>query len=238
MSKTAKTAAPILLKISGEALAAASEAAAPTGIFAAEQLARVCDEIVSGSRDHQQPVAVVVGGGNIIRGRVWQDHGSASGDPARGDQMGMLATLINAIALREGIERAGGTAIIMAPFAVPQIADAFEYNAARAALDAGSVVIFGGGTGNPFFTTDTAAALRGAQIRAKAVLKGSNVDGIYDADPRQNPAAKRFTELSFDDALQRNLKIMDAAAFTLCQEKNLPIRVFDMNTPGTIYRLQ
>jgi uridylate kinase len=221
--------APILLKLSGEALSGTTE-----GILDPEQVDRVCREMVTGSQEFSQPLGVVVGGGNIMRGRIWADHGALSSDPARGDQMGMLATLINAIALRDGIERVGGSAVILAPYAVPQVAETFHYDAAHQAFAAGSIVIFGGGTGNPFLTTDTAAAMRGAQIRATAVLKGSNVDGIYDQDPRNNPAAKRYDQLSFADALAQGLGIMDAAAFALCQERQINVRVFDMNEPGTI----
>jgi uridylate kinase len=213
---------PRLLKLSGEALGA------DDGIFDPAKVDAVCREVVAGTV--HGPVAIVVGGGNIIRG------GGLRGmaDPTRGDRMGMLGTCINALALQDGIERAGGKALVMAPFALANVCRAFDRAEALAAMAAGSVVVFGGGTGNPFFTTDTAAALRAAEIGAGEVLKGSKVDGIYTADPRKDPTAVRIPALTFDQAVDGRYGVMDLAAFALCRENRIRIRVFDMTRPGTI----
>ena len=212
-----------LLKISGEALGAED------GILDRSKVDAVCAEVVEGARAHAG-VAIVVGGGNIIRG------GGLRGmaDPTRGDRMGMLATMINALALQDGIERAGGSALVMGPHEIPNVSRAFVRADALAALKAGTIVVFGGGTGNPFFTTDTAAALRAAEIGANEVLKGSKVDGIYSADPRKDPTATRFERLTFDQAVDGRYGVMDLAAFALCRENRICIRVFDMTAPGSI----
>jgi uridylate kinase len=215
---------PRLLKLSGEALGGG------TGVFDQKEVDRVCAELVSGARGGA-PVAVVVGGGNIVRGI---DLKGRSTDPTRGDYMGMLATLINSLALRDGIERAGGACEVMAPYAVPNVARAYDRAAAVAALAAGTIVVFGGGTGHPFFTTDTTAALRAAEIGAGELLKGSKVDGIYSADPKKDPSAKRFDSLTFDQALAGRYGVMDLAAFELCRDRGVSIRVFDMTRPGAI----
>jgi uridylate kinase len=213
---------PRLLKLSGEALGA------DDGIFDPAKVTAVCQEVVAGAL--HGAVAIVVGGGNIIRG------GGLRGmaDPTRGDRMGMLGTCINALALHDGIERAGGRALVMAPFALANVCQAFERSTALAALAAGTVVVFGGGTGHPFFTTDTAAALRAAEIGAGELLKGSKVDGIYTADPRKDPTATRIPAMTFDQAVDGRYGVMDLAAFALCRENRIRIRVFDMTRPGTI----
>ena len=217
------SAKPRLLKLSGEALGSRE------GIFDYGEVDRVCAEVVAGSR--HQPVAIVIGGGNILRGATLKGR---SGDPTRGDYMGMLATLINALALHEGIERAGGRSLVVGPHAIPNVCKAYDRAQVVAALAEGIVVIFGGGTGHPFFTTDTAAALRAAEIGAGELLKGSKVDGIYSADPKKDPTARRFERLTYDQALDGRFGVMDTAAFALCRDQHIFIRVFDMTHAGQI----
>ena len=214
---------PRLLKLSGEALGSAD------GIFDYAEVDRVCGELVTGAR--QQPVAVVVGGGNILRGATLKGR---SADPTRGDYMGMLGTLINALALCEGIERAGGRALVVGPHAVPNVCIGYDRGRVLAALADNIIVVFGGGTGHPFFTTDTTAALRAAEIGAAELLKGSKVDGIYTADPKKDPTATRFERLTYDQALDGRYGVMDTAAFALCRDQRIFIRVFDMTRPGQI----
>ncbi|MDA3961193.1 MAG: uridine monophosphate kinase [Planctomycetota bacterium] len=217
--------APLLLKVSGEALKASGDS-----ILQAEMVDRVCGEIIAGA-SAEQPVAVVVGGGNIMRGA---SLAGGTEYPAVGDYMGMLATLINALALRDGIRRQGGSSEVVAAHAIPNVAHRYERDQVMRWLEAGTIVVFGGGTGHPFFTTDTTAALRGAEIGAAAVLKGSSVDGVYSADPRKDASATRFDHLSFDQAVAGRYAIMDQTAFALCRERHLPIRVFDMTEAGAI----
>jgi uridylate kinase len=214
---------PRLLKLSGEALGAAD------GIFNYAEVDRVCQELVDGSR--HQPVGVVIGGGNILRGATLRGRSS---DPTRGDYMGMLATLINALSLAEGIERAGGRSLVVGPHPVPNVCAGYDRARVVAALADGVIVVFGGGTGHPFFTTDTTAALRAAEIGASELLKGSKVDGIYTADPKKDPTAKRFERLTYDQALDGRYGVMDTAAFALCRDQRIFIRVFDMTQPGQI----
>jgi uridylate kinase len=215
---------PKLLKLSGEALKGASD-----GVLDHKEVARVCAEMVGGAKSG--PLAVVIGGGNIYRGAAAQSYVS---DPTRGDYMGILATLFNALALKDGIERAGGRCEVVAPHAMSNVAHAYERPKVMSWLSSGVIVVFGGGTGHPFFTTDTAAALRAAEIGASVVLKGSKVDGIYSADPKKNPNATRFEHLTFDEALAGRFAVMDLAAFALCQERSVNIRVFDMTAHGSI----
>lgn len=219
---------PRLLKLSGEALAGAE--GARDGIFDRAAVDRVAQEIVRGVAAGT-PLGIVVGGGNIVRGR-WVKAGLHVAE--RGDDMGMLATLINAIMLRDGIEGAGGSALVVAPHAVPNVAIGYDRAAVMAALAAGRVVVFGGGTGQPFFTTDTAAALRAAQIGAGELLKATTVDGVYTADPRKDPTAKRLDRLTFDQAVEGRYGVMDAAAFALCREQRIPIRIFDGRPAGAL----
>ena len=214
---------PRLLKLSGEALGGESD------IFDAGEVARTCREITGGVG--RAPVAVVIGGGNIMRGA---DFKSGSADPTRGDYMGMLATLINALALKDGIERLGARCEVVAPHAIPNVAHAYDRAQVVRWLAEKVVVVFGGGTGHPFFTTDTAAALRAAEIGAGELLKGSKVDGIYTADPKKVTNAKRFDFLTFDQAVEGRYGVMDAAAFAMCRDNRINIRVFDMTKPGTI----
>ncbi len=214
---------PRLVKLSGEVLGDdASVLHKPT-------VDRVCRELLDGAR--RGPLAVVVGGGNILRGGSQRAH---AGDPTRGDYQGMLATLINALALQDGIERHDGRAVVFGPHAYPNVCRAYVRAEALAALHDGQVVIFGGGTGHPFFTTDTTAALRACEIGASDVLKASKVDGIYTADPAKDPTASRFDRLTYDQALAGRYGVMDLAAFALCREQRIAIRVFDMTRPGAI----
>ncbi len=215
---------PRLLKLSGEALGA------DDGIIDDAELMRVCRELVAGA-SAAAPVAVVVGGGNIIRGANVK---AVATDPTRGDYMGMLATLINALALKGGIERAGGRCEVVGPHAIPNVCRAYDRAQVLAWLAAGVIVVFGGGTGHPFFTTDTTAALRAAEIGAAEVLKASKVDGIYTADPKKDPTATRFEYLTFDQAIAGRYGVMDTAAFALCRDHAIGIRVFDMTVAGTI----
>jgi len=178
-------------------------------------------------------LAIVIGGGNIFRGMA----GSARGmERASADYMGMLATVINALALQDALERATVMTRVMSAIAMQQIAEPYIRRRAIRHLEKGRVVIFGAGTGNPFFTTDTAASLRAVEIGAQVILKATNVDGIYDADPKQCATATKFHELSYIDVLNRHLKVMDSTAVSLCMDNSLPIIVFDLNTRGNIQR--
>jgi uridylate kinase len=176
-------------------------------------------------------VAIVIGGGNIYRGMNEAETGI---ERAQGDYMGMLATVINGMALQAGLEKIGVFTRLQSAIKMEQIAEPYIRRRAIRHLEKGRVVIFGAGTGNPYFTTDTAGSLRAIEIKADVILKGTRVDGIYTADPEKDPTAKRFDKISFGDVITKNLKVMDMTAFTLCQENNLPIIVFDMNTPGTL----
>ncbi len=179
-------------------------------------------------------VAIVIGGGNIFRGIQAADNGI---DRVQGDYMGMLATVINSMALQSGLEKVGVFTRLMTAIEMKEIAEPFIKRRAVRHLEKGRVVIFGAGTGNPYFTTDTAAALRATEIECDVILKGTRVDGIYDCDPEKNANAVKFNELSFNEALQRKLNVMDLTAFTLCQENNLPIIVFDMNQKGNLRKV-
>lgn len=179
-------------------------------------------------------VAVVIGGGNIFRGIQAQANGI---DRVQGDYMGMLATVINSMALQSGLEKIGVWTRLLSAIEMKEIAEPFIKRRAVRHLEKGRVVIFGAGTGNPYFTTDTAAALRATEIEADVILKGTRVDGIYDSDPEKNKDAKKFDTLSFNEAVSRKLNVMDLTAFTLCQENHLPIIVFDMNTKGNLKRI-
>lgn len=221
---TTAPARPRLLKLSGEALEARD------GILDWQVVERVCAEVLSGVG--RGPVAVVVGGGNIMRGA--EMRGRHAGDPTRGDYMGMLATLINSLALKEGIERQGGRCEVVAPHHIPNVCHQYNRAQVMAWLSCGTIVVFGGGTGHPFFTTDTTAALRATEIGASELLKGSKVDGIYTADPKKVTDAKRFDFLTFDQAVEGRYAVMDATAFPICRDHRVTIRVFDMTKPGAI----
>ena len=217
----------ILLKISGEAFAEDDMSVdVNTTRAMAEEIAAISRSGVS--------VAVVVGGGNIWRGKL---HEAAGMDRASADYMGMLATVINALALQDALERVGAPSRVQTAIAMHQIAEPYIRRRAIRHLEKGRVVIFAAGTGNPYFTTDTTAALRAVEVNAQAILKATKVDGIYSADPKKDPTATRFDRLTHMDVLQRSLEVMDSTAMALCMDNNLPIVVFDMSVPGNIRRV-
>lgn len=218
----------ILLKLSGEALAGSDK----YGINA-DTLEEFCTEILALVHQGVQ-VGIVVGGGNIFRGITGTKKGV---ERIKGDSMGMLATTINAIAIQSMVEQLGGKAKVLTSTLMEPYAERFSANRAISALDEGYVVIFSGGTGNPFFTTDSAAALRSIEIKADILLKGTRVDGIYTADPEKDPNAVKYDELSFDETIQKKLKVMDLTAFALCSENAMPIMVFDMTKHGNLERI-
>lgn len=218
----------ILLKLSGESLMGNGQ----YGI-SEEMLTMYCEQI---KQVHQAGVqiAIVIGGGNIYRGL----SGSAKGmDRVQGDYMGMLATMINSLAIQGELERQGVKTSLLGGLTIEPFCKSFSRKKALQSLEQGKVVIIGGGTGNPFFTTDTASTLRAIEIKADVILKGTRVDGIYSADPEKDKNATKYTSLSFDEALQKKLKVMDLTAFALCQENNLPIYVFDMNKEGNLMKV-
>lgn len=218
----------ILLKLSGEALGGeAGQGICPEVV---QDMAQQIKEV----RALGVEVVIVVGGGNIFRGLSGSERGI---ERATGDYMGMLATIINALALQDALEKLGVATRVQSAITMSQVAEPFIRRRAVRHLEKGRVVIFGGGTGNPFFSTDTAAALRAAEIGADVILKATKVDGIYDSDPKKNPTAKRFAEIRYLDALQRQLKVMDSAAFSLCMDNKMPIIVFDLFKPHNIKRV-
>lgn len=217
-----------LLKLSGEALAGSQG----FGIEV-EFLKRVCDEIKQ-VRAAGVELAIVLGGGNLFRG---QALAAAGLDRVVGDRMGMLATVMNGLACADFLQQAQVPARVFSAVPMPGVCAGYERDAVIKALAAGEVAILAGGTGNPFFTTDTAACLRGIEISADAVWKATNVDGVYDADPRQNPAATRYTEVSYDEVLTQELGVMDLTAIVLCKEQQMPLVVFDLHTEGNLQRL-
>lgn len=218
----------VLLKLSGESLAGAKG----TGIDTVRlgQYAEQIKEIASSGVE----VAIVIGGGNIFRGL----SGAAKGfDRVKGDQMGMLATVINSLALSSALEAAGQPAQVFTAVNMFPIGEHYSKWRAIEALKAGKVAIMAGGTGNPFFTTDTGSALRGIEVEADVMLKGTRVDGIYTADPEKDPTATKFSEITYDEVYTRGLKVMDLTATALCKENGLPIVVFDMDTPGNLAKV-
>jgi len=219
--------ARILLKLSGEAFGGSeSSVDAITTAWMAEQIADVARAGVS--------IAVVVGGGNIWRGKA---HEAGGMDRATADYMGMLATVINALALQDALERIGIASRVQTAIQMQQIAEPYIRRRAMRHLEKGRVVIFGAGTGNPYFTTDTTAALRAVEIGAQAILKATKVDGIYNADPKKDRTATRFERLDYLEVLQLGLEVMDNTALTLCMDNDLPIIVFNMNVAGNIRRV-
>jgi uridylate kinase len=217
----------VLLKLSGEALMGDDA----YGINQAV-IGRIVSEIGEVSRLGIQ-VALVIGGGNIFRGVAL---GAAGMDRATADYMGMMATVMNALALQDAFQKAGIEARVQSALKLEQVVEPYIRPKALRYLEEGKIVIFAAGTGNPFFTTDTAAALRGSEIGAQIVLKATKVDGIYTADPKKDPTATRYEKLSFDEAISRNLQVMDATAFALCRESKLPIRVFSILKEGALMR--
>ena len=179
-------------------------------------------------------IAIVIGGGNIFRGLSAEKSGM---DRAQADYMGMLATVINSMALQDALEKESIKTRLLSAIKMEQICEPFVRRRAVRHLEKGRVVIFGAGTGNPYFTTDSAAALRAIEINADAVLKGTRVDGIYTADPEKDPSAKKYDEISFKEVIAKNLNVMDMTAFTLCEENQVPIIVFDMNKPGNFMKI-
>lgn len=218
----------ILLKLSGEALMGNRQ----YGIDP-ERLAEYAQEIKSVT-DQGVEVAIVIGGGNIFRGVSGASKGM---DRVTGDHMGMLATVINGLALQSALEDGGIQTRLQSAVKINEVAEPFIRRKAMRHLEKGRVVIFGGGTGNPYFTTDSAAVLRAIEIHADVILKGTRVDGIYTADPEKDSKATKFDFISFEDVLTKGLKVMDTTAFTLSQENKLPIIVFDMNKPGNLMKV-
>ena len=215
----------ILLKLSGEALMGSQQ----YGIDPA-RLSNYADDIKSIVESGVQ-VAIVIGGGNIFRGM----EGAAEGmDRVQGDYMGMLATVINSMALQAAIEKKGAKVVLLSSFQIGPISELMSSRRAIEYLEAGKVVIIAGGTGNPYFTTDTASVLRGVEIKAEVFLKGTRVDGVYTADPEKDKTATKYKNLKFDEAYEKQLKIMDLTAFTMCRQNDLPIVVFDMNKKGNL----
>jgi len=218
----------ILLKLSGESLMGSQEYGIDSTV-----LNQYSEEIRSAAELGVQ-IGIVIGGGNIYRG---VSNSSDDIDKVTGDHMGMLATIINALALQSALEHHGLVTRLVSAIRMEVIAEPFIRRRAVRHLEKGRVVIFGAGTGNPYFTTDTAAALRAIEIEADLIIKGTRVDGIYDADPEKNPRATRFRELSYVDVMKKDLRVMDMTAITLCRENKLPILVFNMNTQGNLKRL-
>jgi len=215
----------VLMKLSGEALLGGQAFGIEVGV-----IDRIAVEIRAVVARGVQ-VAVVIGGGNMFRGVA----GAAGGmDRPRADDIGMLATVMNALALENGLARAGVPVETFSAIAMPSICKPFQRAEARAALEAGRTVIFAGGTGSPFFTTDTTAALRAAEMRCDAILKGTSVDGVYSGDPRTDGDAVRYDRISYDDVLNRNLRVMDGAAIALARDNAIPIVVFSMREPGSL----
>jgi len=215
----------ILLKFSGEALMGKQEFGIDPAII--DQVAFDVKELVDAGTE----VAIVIGGGNIFRGVSL----SASGmDRTTADHMGMLATVINSLAMQDGMEKAGLTVRVMSALKIHQVCEDYVRRRAVRHLEKGRVIIFAAGTGNPFFTTDSAASLRGVEINADIVIKATKVDGVYSADPLKDPSATKYDRLSFDDVINQKLAVMDTTAIVLCRDNNLPIRVFDMNKQGAL----
>lgn len=218
----------ILLKISGESLAGKAKQGISDEVIG-DYAAQIAAVTKTGCQ-----VAVVIGGGNIFRGL----SGTKSGfDRVKGDQMGMLATVINSLALESAIRNNGGKAAVFTAIRMEPVGELYKRDRVAEELKNGSVCILAGGTGNPFFTTDTAAALRAVEIGADVLLKGTRVDGVYTSDPEKDPKAKRFEEITFEEVIRRNLKVMDATAFTMCRDNRMPIVVFNMNKSGNLLKL-
>uniref|UniRef100_UPI0040568F59 UMP kinase n=1 Tax=Alistipes sp. TaxID=1872444 RepID=UPI0040568F59 len=218
----------ILLKLSGESLQGSQKYGLSTEVLQsyAEQIKTVAATGVQ--------IGIVIGGGNIFRGLQGAKRGF---DRVKGDQMGMLATIINSLALQSALEDNGVKAKVLTSIRMEPIGEYYSKARAVELLEAGYVVIIGGGTSNPYFSTDTASALRGIEIEAEVMLKGTRVDGVYTADPEKDPTAKKFSQITFDEVYARNLKVMDLTSFTLCKENRLNIIVFDMDTPGNLEKV-
>ncbi|MEJ7766596.1 MAG: UMP kinase [Chitinophagaceae bacterium] len=218
----------ILLKLSGESLMGDKNFGLDSAVISkyAKEIKSVIESGVE--------VAIVIGGGNIYRGMNEAETGI---ERAHGDYMGMLATVINGMAVQAGLEKAGVYTRLQSAIKMEQIAEPYIRRRAMRHLEKGRVVIFGAGTGNPYFTTDTAGSLRAIEIKAEVILKGTRVDGIYTADPEKDPTATKYEQITFAECIASNLKVMDMTAFTLCMENKLPIIVFDMNKPGNLLKV-
>ena len=218
----------VLLKLSGEALMGNQQ----YGIDP-QRLDDYAEEIAAAVKSGAQ-IAIVIGGGNIFRGLQGASKGM---DRIQGDYMGMLATVINSMAIQSTLQAKGVKAALLSGLYIDRIADSMSSAKAIKLLEEGYVVVIGGGTGNPFFTTDTGSALRAAEVKAEIILKGTRVDGIYTADPEKDPTAKKYESITYDEAYQKNLKVMDLTAVTMCKENNIPMLVFDMNTKGNLTKV-
>ena len=218
----------VLLKLSGEALMGNQQ----YGIDP-QRLDDYAEEIAAAVKAGAQ-IAIVIGGGNIFRGLQGASKGM---DRIQGDYMGMLATVINSMAIQSTLQAKGVKAALLSGLYIDRIADSMSSAKAIKLLEEGYVVVIGGGTGNPFFTTDTGSALRAVEVKADIILKGTRVDGIYTADPEKDPTAKKYESITYDEAYQKNLKVMDLTAFTMCKENNMPMLVFDMNTKGNLTKV-
>ena len=219
----------LLIKLSGEQLAG------DTGFgISPTVIGQMASEVRAVSQLGVE-LAIVIGGGNVIRGIQASSQGM---DRANADYMGMMASVINAMALQDALEKVGLVTRVLSALEIQSVAEPYIRRRAMRHMEKGRVVVFAGGTGNPYFSTDTAAALRAAEIHADIILMAKNgVDGVYDADPKQDPKAKRYDKVSFDEAIQKNLRVMDQTAIALCRENELPIVVFDMTIPGTLERV-
>ena len=218
----------VLLKLSGEALMGNQQ----YGIDP-ERLNDYAEEIAAAVKAGAQ-IAIVIGGGNIFRGLQGASKGM---DRIQGDYMGMLATVINSMAIQSTLQAKGVKAALLSGLYIDRIADSMSSSKAIKLLEDGYVVVIGGGTGNPFFTTDTGSALRAVEIKADIILKGTRVDGIYTADPEKDSTATKYESITYDEAYNKNLKVMDLTAFTMCKENNMPMLVFDMNTKGNLTKV-
>ena len=218
----------VLLKLSGEALMGNQQ----YGIDP-QRLDDYAEEIAAAVKAGAQ-IAIVIGGGNIFRGLQGASKGM---DRIQGDYMGMLATVINSMAIQSTLQAKGVKAALLSGLYIDRIADSMSSAKAIKLLEEGYVVVIGGGTGNPFFTTDTGSALRAAEVKAEIILKGTRVDGIYTADPEKDPTAKKYDSITYDEAYAKNLTVMDLTAFTMCKENNIPMLVFDMNTKGNLTKV-
>jgi len=218
----------ILLKLSGEALMGSEDYGIDPAV-----IGRIAREIIE-AHEAGAEIALVIGGGNIFRGA-----GLAAGgmDRVTGDQMGMLATVINALAMQDALEKLGAKVRVMSAIKINDVCEDYIRRRAVRHLEKGRIAIFAAGVGQPFFTTDSGAALRAIEINADLLLKATKVDGVYDCDPRKNADAKRFDQLTYDEVLNRNLEVMDTAAFALCRDSDLPLRIYDLTVPGNLMRI-
>ena len=218
----------VLLKLSGEALMGDEDYGIDPKV-----IGRLAREVVEAQQAGAE-VGVVIGGGNIFRGA-----GLAAGgmDRVTGDQMGMLATVINALAMQDALEKLGARVRVMSAIKINDVCEDYIRRRAIRHLEKGRIAVFAAGTGNPFFTTDSGAALRAIEIGADLLLKATKVDGVYDADPKKVPGAKRFDELTYDEVIARDLQVMDTAAFALCRDSDVPLRIYDLSVPGNLMRI-